>query len=164
MIKRRCKTFGCVNLHHNKRGYCDACIRKTGESFTDNRESSTARGYDNRWRVFSQNYLKSHPVCAVCGAPATVTDHKDTPAPIMLDLYGRFDLNPDNYQPLCVSCNTRKGYEDKKRVDEYFQKKALGLPRGEGQKNRNFFTTARVCSVHTHGEKHKGVPADGQEK
>ncbi|MDC7230241.1 MAG: hypothetical protein PQJ48_08010, partial [Sphaerochaetaceae bacterium] len=75
MIKRRCKTFGCAKLHNNKSGYCNACTQKHASDYTDTRESSNDRGYNYKWRVFSQNYLKEHPKCTICGAPATVTDH-----------------------------------------------------------------------------------------
>lgn len=163
MIRRRCKTFGCANLHYNKRGYCDDCTRKYASSFTDNRESSTDRGYDNRWRTFSKKFLADHPVCAICGSPAQVTDHKDTPAAIMLDLYGRFDLDPSHYQALCVACNTRKTSEDQLKIKEYFSKKQFGYPRGGCQKNSDRGTTASVRLLHTHGEKHKGVRSDGEE-
>ena len=138
-MKRMCKTFGCPNVHTNKSGYCDECIRRAGRAFSDradDRPTAHQRGYDAKWRAFSTKYLETHKVCAICGAPATVTDHKSTPAEIMLDLYGRFDLNPDHYQALCTSCNTRKGTEDRQKVDEYFKKKqAIERTRGEGQKN-----------------------------
>ncbi len=129
---RRCKTFRCKNLHNNKNGYCDECTRKKAKTFSDadTRASASARGYNSKWREFSKAFLRDHPRCAVCGAPAQVTDHKDTPAEIMLDLYGRFDLDPAHYQPLCVACNTRKAADDRRKVEEYFKKKQT---RGEGQ-------------------------------
>lgn len=164
MIKRRCKTFGCANLHSNKSGYCNTCTCKHAGDYTDTRESSNDRGYNYKWRVFSQNYLKQHPTCAICGAPATVTDHRDTPAAIMLDLYGRFDLDPLHYQALCTSCNTRKAKEDQQKVEQYFVRKELGYPRGEGQKTASPPTTAPVRPVNTHGTFHKGVPLDGEEE
>jgi len=164
MIRRRCKTFGCANLHHNKSGYCDDCTRKHAVDYTDGRESSNSRGYNYKWREFSKKFLAFHPTCAICGAPATVTDHRDTPAEIMLDLYGRFDLDPMNYQALCTSCNTRKAKEDRLKVEQYFTRKANGYPGGEGQKNASDPTTAPVSLVHTHGGFYKGVPLDGQEE
>ncbi len=44
------------------------------------RGTSTARGYDSRWRAYRLTYLRSHPLCVVCSAvgtiePATVVDH-----------------------------------------------------------------------------------------
>ena len=153
-MKRMCKTFGCPNVHNNKSGYCDDCTRKTARSFTDSpdeRPSAHARGYDNRWRVFSSKFLETHTVCAICGAPATVTDHRDTPAEIMLDLYGRFDLNPDHYQALCTSCNVRKGAEDRRKVEEYYAKKSeREKTRGEGEKMHSGRATATISPINTH--------------
>jgi len=153
-MKRMCKTFGCPNIHNNKSGYCDECTRGNARSFTDSgddRPSAHARGYDNRWRMFSKKFLSEHPHCAICGAKATVTDHKDMPAEIMLDLYGRFDLDPDHYQALCTSCNTRKGIEDRKRIDEYYAKKqSREKTRGEGEKNRPLPATGTISPINTH--------------
>jgi 5-methylcytosine-specific restriction protein A len=166
-MKRMCKTFGCPNFHHNRSGYCDQCTRRHARGFSDSaddRPSSQARGYDSRWREFSKRFLAEHPLCVICGDAAAVTDHRDTPAEIMLDLYGRFDLDTDHYQALCVSCNTRKGKDDRRKVDEYFAKKELReRTRGEGSKNAAPGATAPVRTINTHGEKHKGVCADGEE-
>ncbi|MEA5032316.1 MAG: hypothetical protein VB025_09230 [Sphaerochaeta sp.] len=153
-MKRMCKTFGCPNFHHNKSGYCDDCTRRTAQSFcdrADDRPSAHARGYDSRWRMFSRKFLAEHPVCAICGEKATVTDHKDTPAEIMLDIFGRFDLDTNHYQALCTSCNVRKGTEDRRKVDEYFAKKELREQRqGEGQKNDIVLATASIRAINTH--------------
>lgn len=134
LFRKRCKTSGCPNLHRNAHGYCDSCYarhhaeyryRKTMASGTpmETRPSASDRGYGNKWRTFAKTYLQAHPVCAICGKPARVCDHKDIPAPIMMDMYGSFDLDPSHYQALCVSCNTKKAVEDKKQIEEYFRMK-----------------------------------------
>ncbi len=141
MLRRRCKTPGCPNLHTNRSGFCTECERKHHaqhvaraiatagtrlEIPSSHRGSAWDRGYGSRdWREFAKGFLKRHPTCAICGAPATVCDHKDMPAQVMMDMYGRFLLDDRYYQPLCVSCNTRKAKEDQAKVEEYFKGRAF---------------------------------------
>ncbi len=135
---RRCKTPYCRNLHHNPSGYCDECSLKqlgdykarkialTGtpmERDEEERKTACQRGYDRRWREFAKEYLRTHPVCVRCGKPAQVVDHKDIPAQVMMDMDGRFDLDPDHYQALCVRCNLKKSKEDHEAIREYFEMK-----------------------------------------
>lgn len=132
-IKKRCKTLGCPNLHTNLSGYCDECTRKFREKHPkkeqEDRPSSNERGYDHRWRMFSQRFLRSHPVCAICGAPAKVTDHKAATAEMMMDAYGHFDLDPNNYQALCYACNNRKAKTKDKEMRKQYEadKKVFGI-------------------------------------
>lgn len=140
--RKRCKQYGCPNLHNNKNGYCDECNRKYRAKHPgiykedgsriyknekpDNRPSSQSRGYTWKWRQFALKYLKSHPICARCGAPARVVDHKTDTARMMMDAYGEFDFNEDNYQPLCYRCNNIKGInEDREKDNDYFMFKSL---------------------------------------
>lgn len=137
--KMRCKTWRCPNLHTNKWGYCDACTEKYKEKhpeliygahpnqeenyrrYDQKRGSASKRGYDWQWIKFSKIFLIEHPTCAICGAPSKVTDHKVATAEMMMDAYGKFDYNPDNYQALCVRCNNMKGRtEDKAMNEQYF--------------------------------------------
>lgn len=166
MIRRTCKTFRCPNLHTNVSGYCDSCTRRHAAAYTDGRASSTDRGYNNRWREFSKRFLADHPRCAICGDVSTVTDHKSTPAEIMLDIYGRFDLDPLQYQALCTSCNTRKAAEDRIKVNEYFRKKDLRVqnPGGGSEKTPPHATTAPILTINTHDAFHKGVPGHVEEE
>ncbi len=129
-FKKVCKTAGCNNLTDNKKGYCNDCqakylsnykakiIRENG-TYKENRKSANERGYNYEWRKFAKEYLKKHKVCAICGKPAQVVDHKFMIAPIMLDVYGRFLLDESYYQPLCIKCNTRKAIEDNRQWEEY---------------------------------------------
>lgn len=145
--KRRCKSYGCPNLHYNANGYCDSCYaefkrkhpwyydsegnkiseKEAGKRYDAERGSSQSRGYTWKWRQFAKKYLASHPVCALCGAPATVCDHKAATADMMMDAYGSFDYDENNYQALCRSCNAKKGATiDREMREEYFyQKKFL---------------------------------------
>jgi 5-methylcytosine-specific restriction endonuclease McrA len=146
LFKKRCKTYRCSNLHTNASGYCDECQAKRsalymhepvkqGEDISP-RPSAPERGYDHSWHKFAKDFLKGNPTCALCGKPAQCVDHKSIPAEIMMDLYGKFDLDPALYQPLCYSCNRRKQLEDREKIAAYFADKARlsSATPGEGSK------------------------------
>ena len=124
---KRCKTFRCKNLHSNRSGYCDECEALYRKK-TVNREykqSETNKAYSTyAWQKFAKEFLRKHPVCAICGGKAEVCDHKEMTAEIMLDLNdGKFILDESLYQPLCIRCNTIKGKEDRERTKRYFDEK-----------------------------------------
>lgn len=136
-LKKRCKTWGCPNLHYNASGYCDECTAKWRAKHPTpsdlERPTALERGYDGRWRKFAKDFLSRHQTCAICGAPATVVDHKEIPADVMIDAYGQFDLDEDNYQALCNRCNVVKGLTvDRQRRNKYFDDKKLLDTQGEG--------------------------------
>lgn len=135
-LRKNCKTYGCRNLHTNKSGYCNDCMARYAllhpkEEKQEDRPSAVERGYGKgRWKRFAQSYLMAHPICAICGAPATCVDHKDMPADVMLEVYGGvFDYDEGHYQALCNSCNARKGKtEDKQKRAQYrADKEKLGI-------------------------------------
>jgi 5-methylcytosine-specific restriction protein A len=70
------------------------------------RATSSARGYDAKWRAVRAAYLVAHPVCEIqrkCqGAPATQVDHVRT----LADGGSRFDSR--NLQAACHSCHSWK--------------------------------------------------------
>ncbi|MBB05611.1 MAG: HNH endonuclease [Pseudooceanicola sp.] len=66
-----------------------------------NRPSSSARGYSGRWERERANFLDLHPVCAFCGATASVVDHK-IPHRGDRGLFWR----KSNWQPLCQKCHS----------------------------------------------------------
>jgi hypothetical protein len=147
LFKKKCKTFRCPNLHTNLGGFCDECQAKRSAAYmhspvhsTDptpsNRPTATQRGYDHSWHKFASDFLKANPTCALCGKSAECVDHKSVPAEIMMDMYGRFDLNPSLYQALCYSCNRRKELSDREQVAKYFADKAklAAATPGEGSK------------------------------
>ena len=148
-LQKRCKVRGCNNLHHNANGYCDEHqITRRGR---DERPSAQERGYDSRWTSFARNYLKLHPVCEICGGPASCVDHKTATADMMLDAYGSFDYDEANYQALCSACNTRKGRrEDVAMRRSYIEGKQF-LTGGEGQKKSsdNNDRAGQLCHTHT---------------
>ena len=147
--KKRCKTWRCPNLHTNKWGYCDACTEKykakhpeliygthpnaaeAYRKYDQKRGSASQRGYDWDWIKFSKKFLAEHPTCAICGKPAKVTDHKTATADMMMDAYGKFDYNPDNYQALCVRCNNRKGMTEDERMRLEYKEAKFRLMQSE---------------------------------
>jgi 5-methylcytosine-specific restriction enzyme A len=56
-----------------------------------------------RWREISRQFLKEHPICCRCGAPAQIADH-------IRPHRGDEELfyDPDNLQPLCWKCHSAK--------------------------------------------------------
>lgn len=112
-----CKHTGCRNLV--KSGYCelhkdDAIAeeearkrRKDGHK----RGSAYERGYNTRWRKYSQWYLAQpeHSFCALrlegCTTYAECVDHIIPPKSGSDPLF--WDSN--NHQPACLHCNSVKG-------------------------------------------------------
>lgn len=150
-MKKRCKVHGCPNLHTNRNGYCDDHqIRSRG---SEERPSAQERGYDSRWKRFAKDFLTRHPVCEICGAPATCVDHKNATADMMMDAYGCFDYSEENYQALCTACNTRKGKrEDVEMKRNYYSGKTF-LTGGRVEKNQPDVTPSRSGLSHTHDKK-----------
>ncbi len=141
LLQKKCKSYGCGNLHHNVSGYCDECTAKWRAAHPEKRAETPAdaarKHYGSgKWRKFSEDYLRFHPTCALCGAQAKVVDHKDMPADVMVDVYGGFDYDPSHYQALCYRCNAIKGaHEDKKVREAYRRDKAALETQGGVLKN-----------------------------
>lgn|GEM_PF-2584067 len=83
------------------------------------RPTAQQRGYDYVWSLFSQRWLRTHPICgeqydgtisdqySACAragvlAPAEVTDH------ILSMAKGGEKYDPHNLQSLCRACNSLK--------------------------------------------------------
>ena len=144
-LLKKCKTPHCKNMHRNRNGYCDECSAREaaarrhsrimhGTEYQRNERLSAAeRGYDAAWQRFAREFLQRHPKCAVCGKPAQAVDHKEMPAQVMLDVYGKFVLDERMYQPLCFSCNRKKAVQDAAYIADYQAGKA-SLP--QQQDNR----------------------------
>ena len=76
--KRPCAQPGCPALVDGR--YCVQHQRTVARRYDDRRGSSTARGYDRRWRKARDVYLADNPLCIDCleqgrSVPATVVDH-----------------------------------------------------------------------------------------
>jgi len=73
----------------------------------DRRPSAAARGYGPKWRRIRAQFLKHHPRCALCPAPATVADHHPLTRRQLLEVG---DPHPDAWhhlRPLCEPCHAR---------------------------------------------------------
>ena len=86
------------------------------------REKSDERYHTPRWIKLSQRWRIAHPLCEECKrkgiiTPAQCVDHI-IPAPICEDFF-----DESNLQSLCYECNMRKGFEDKKLIQEWRQRK-----------------------------------------
>ena len=66
------------------------------------RPSAALRGYNRDWRAARAEYLKQHGNCAMCGAPATLVDHR---TPHRGDM--RLFWDRTNWQALCTPCHNR---------------------------------------------------------
>lgn len=96
--------------HHNcgtlvsTGAYCEAHLSDGVASRYGGRGSSAERGYDARWRVVREAYLKAHPLCERCDKqgkvePATMVHH------IRALRDGGDRLNPNNFMSLCFDCH-----------------------------------------------------------
>lgn len=101
-----CRKPGCYRLAMRGKGYCERHYQPqkwTRERKPDLRPSAAKRGYDKAHQQARKYYLARHPVCVVCGRPATVLDHR---TPFRGDKTKRDD--PANWQSMCRSCHGRK--------------------------------------------------------
>jgi 5-methylcytosine-specific restriction endonuclease McrA len=73
------------------------CQRQRKQEYDKRRPSASARGYDSAWQKARAAFLMKHPRCVMCGAPATVVDHK---IPHRGDKAKFWDSN--NWQSLCT--------------------------------------------------------------
>lgn len=103
---RTCKHPGCLNIAYRS-DYCE----KHKPKKVDRRPNANQRGYDYKWQQFSKDFLMRHKWCKHCGKRAKVTDHI-IGYEEMVRLYGGNTYKDEDYQPLCVSCNTKKGKRD----------------------------------------------------
>ncbi|MGV8832968.1 MAG: HNH endonuclease [Devosia sp.] len=45
------------------------------QAYDKTRPTAAQRGYDGAWRKLRAAYIAAHPVCEICGKPATDVDH-----------------------------------------------------------------------------------------
>ncbi len=102
---RPCRFPGCPALSASS--YCDK-HRSERTRYDRERGSSTERGYDSRWRRYSKQRLREHPLCEECQrqgrlTAAAVTDH-------IIPHRGDMTLFWDaaNHESKCIACHNRK--------------------------------------------------------
>jgi 5-methylcytosine-specific restriction endonuclease McrA len=66
-----------------------------------NRLSSSRRGYSSTWRRFAASFLREHPTCKRCGAPASDVHHVHPLNDFPLCAY-----TEDYLEALCHRCHT----------------------------------------------------------
>lgn len=71
------------------------------------RPNASQRGYNTAWKKARLGYLSRHPICVVCGKPATEVDHI---IPHKGDLKLFWDV--ENWQSLCHECHSRKTFRE----------------------------------------------------
>ena len=98
---RPCAYCGCGEFVVS--GYC--MKHKPKERYRGN---AAQRGYNYRWQLYREKFLKANPLCVEClkngqVEPATVADH-------IIDHKGNQELfwDVNNHQALCRSCHSRK--------------------------------------------------------
>ena len=107
-VKRFCEFPGCHELAEKGGHYCKkhANMREKQRRLAQlqsHDKSPSARGYDSKWNKARKIFLAQHPLCAICGAPATDVDH-------IIPHKGNKKLfwDQSNWQALCHSCHSRK--------------------------------------------------------
>lgn len=102
MTPRACPTPGCPNLTDG--GRCTDCQRQADQQ----RGTAHHRGYTGpRHRRFRRLVLQRDPLCALCGAIATVADHWPMSRQALTDL-GRNPDDPACGRALCHRCHSRE--------------------------------------------------------
>ncbi|WP_417278409.1 HNH endonuclease [Celeribacter sp.] len=89
---------------HGERCACQiARTRARNKRHDQRRPTAAQRGYNHAWRKARIEFLNYHPVCARCGAPATVVDH-------IIPHKGddRLFWDKSNWQALCKPCHDRQ--------------------------------------------------------
>lgn len=78
--------------------------------FDKTRPNSSERGYNRAWEKARAGFLKHHPFCRRCNAPASVVDHIK---PHKGD--SRLFWDKSNWQSLCAPCHNGAKQSDERR-------------------------------------------------
>ena len=114
---KRCIACGCSNLIESGKRFC--AQHDQLDSSSDRSEYHRQNGWfysSARWRKFRTWFLRRHPVCVECRAPAAQVDH------IIPIAAGGATLSESNCQSFCASCHSKKTSNEQRRSN----------PAGEG--------------------------------
>lgn len=102
--KHPCAVRTCPNLTNDR--YCDAHKREGWKQLARDypRPSAVDRGYDADWQKVRNAYIKTHPVCEVCGRAKTAIVHHIVS--VRQDPSRRLDAS--NLQGVCKSCHEKR--------------------------------------------------------
>lgn len=74
----------------------------------------------HRWRKERKAFIQWNPLCAECQRNGKVTAAQVVDHIIPHPVHDFWDKT--NWQPLCKSCNNKKGEQDKKMLNEYYKR------------------------------------------
>jgi 5-methylcytosine-specific restriction protein A len=101
-----CPVPRCPNIVEHGPGRC----LEHADGWTRYRASPRGQarlgGYGTRWRRLRDAYLREHPRCEDCGAPATEVHHVDHALPGSPTF-----LDERNLAALCLGCHRRRSHE-----------------------------------------------------
>lgn len=95
---RPCSFPGCGEL---VTGHVSQCA--VHRAMQDRTAGSARARYGRGWQDLARAWLKRHPFCVFCGAPASQVDH------ISGD---KKDRRPSNLRSLCSPCHHRRSWRD----------------------------------------------------
>lgn len=112
--RKPCKHPGCPKLTVGN--YCE----EHEKLHANDRADASSRGYDSRWRIARNRFLKANPLCVRCKekgklTKATIVDH-------IKPHRGDKELfwDESNWQPLCKRCHdTKTMTEDRYKEYKY---------------------------------------------
>ena len=94
---KRCAHYRCNAASIAGESYCADHFVPRHER--DNREPAHLRGYDSDWGKLRRAFLRSNPLCQVCGRPAYIAHHI-----VPIDEGGE-RLDEDNLKAMCRNCH-----------------------------------------------------------
>lgn len=94
------RACGCVVAPGERCPHMIQRDRERKARHDQNRPNATDRGYGGKWKQARADYLKAHPRCARCGAPATIVHHT---TPHKGDK--RLFWDRKNWSPACQPCH-----------------------------------------------------------
>lgn len=134
-LTRVCKKYGCGRTAIPGIDYCP----RHEDLQNQKRKIFTKRGNSSKWhhlyesaewRRKSKAFLEKYPYCCICGQPSKITDHIQ---PHRGDLY--IFWNEENWQPLCVSCHSRKTLKENNNFHNTTDKEKKSKKGDGGSKN-----------------------------